>query len=308
MKLTDDIINYAIRSLTISNMPEDTFLKYKPIQKFIAGVGGDVKKFLREDKGCIVALGDDGFFYGKGLHQWLLKEGLKITFAPMDDEGQGLEEEKVKGRKVLIVDNDIISGKGYKRAVEAMRSKKAELKIKDIKFAVLCDRMGLADFSVEGYSGYAPWSLKELDGLDLKIIQALSKNGRESLVEIAKEIHLSPVGVKNRVEKLQKQGILKIQGLLNLRKFYSVSAQIEIEATGDIVSSLIEKFGKSPLVYHLVRTSGRYNLVVSIAAPNLETIEEFIEQEIRANPGVNHLEVNVGSLPIIPKTWDPPIT
>ena len=288
-------------------MPKNTLLKYKPIQKFIKGVGKDIKKFFGKDKGCIIALGDDGVFYGEGLYQWLAKEGLKVNLTFMSDAGEGLETDKLKGRKVLIVDNDVVSGKGYKKAMEVMRGKREQLKIKDIKFAALCDRVGLADFSVEGYSGYAPWSLKKLDGLDLKIIQSLARNGRKSFVEIAKQIGLSPVGVKNRVEKLRQENVLNIQGLLNIEKFYSVSAQIEIEADNKTLSNLIERFEKFPLVYNLVKTSGRYNLMVSIVAPKLESIESFIAREIRGEPGVKHIEVNVGELPIIPKSWNPAI-
>jgi len=282
-------------------------LDFKPIKKLVEGIGRDVKKYLGRDKACIIGLGDDGVFYGLGLYQWLTKQKKGITFTTMEDNGKGLEEEKVKGRKVLIVDNDIISGKSYKRAMEAMKAKKERLKIKDIKFAVLCDRTGLADFSVEGYSAYAPWSLEKLDGTDLKIIQALAEDGRKSFVEIAKETRLSPVGVKNRVERLINEGVLKIQGSLNIGKCYSVSANIEIEADQKTISQLIEKFEKSPLVYHLVKTSGRYNLLISVIAPNIESIENFIAKEIRSVLGVKHIDVNVGELPIIPKAWNPPI-
>ncbi len=288
-------------------MPKSTLLKFKPIQKFIDGIGKDVKKFFGKDNGSIIGLGDDGVFYGLGLYQWISQKNKKINFTTMDDDGKRLEEEKVKGRKILIADNDIVTGKGYKRTMEMMRAKKERLKLKDIKFAVLCDRTGLADFSVEGYSAYAPWSLEKLDGLDLKIIQALSKDGRKSFVDIAKGTGLSPVGIKNRVERLIDGRVLKIQGLLNMEKVYSVTAHIEIEADGKTINKLIEKFEKSPLVYHLVKTSGRYNLMVSIATPNLASIESFIAKEIRLDPGVKHIEVNVGELPIIPKNWNPPI-
>lgn len=288
-------------------MPKNTLLELKPIQKFINGVGKDINKYFRNDKGCIIGLGDDGFIYGLGLYQWISKKKKNICLTTMDDNGRGLEEEKVKGKKVLIIDNDIISGKSYKRAMEIMRAKKTELKIKDIKFAVLCDRTGLADFSVEGYSAYAPWSLERLDGLDLKIIRALAADGRRSFVEIAKGTRLSPVAIKNRVERLIDDKVLKIQGLLNMEKVYSVSAHIDIEADSGTVSHLIEKFEKSPLVYHLVKTSGRYNLLVGIVTPNLESIENFIAKEIRSELGVKHIEVSIGELPIIPKGWNPPI-
>ena len=289
-------------------MEKNSLLNLKPIQKFIDGIGKDVNKYFKNEKGCIVGLGDDGFIYGLGLYQWLSKKNKKINFTTMDDSGRGLDEEKVKERKVLIVDNDIISGKGYKRTMEAMRAKKGKLKLKDIKFAVLCDRTGLADFSVEGYSAYALWSLERLDGLDLKIIQTLSEDGRKAFVEIAKGTGLSPVGIKNRVERLITDNVLKIQGSLNMEKVYSVTAHVEIEADSKTINRLIEKFEKSPLVYHLVKTSGRYNLMVSIATPNLESIENFIAKEIRKEPEVKHIEVHVGELPIIPKYWNPPFS
>lgn len=289
------------------NMPKNTLLNLKPIQKLINGVGKDVKKYFGKNKSCIIGLEDDGVFYGKGLYEWLGQGKANLNFTTMDDDGRGLEEEKVKDRKVLLVDNDVVSGKGYKRAMETMRLKKEKLKIKDIKYAVLCDRAGLADFSVESYSAYAPWSLERSDGIDLKIIQALAKDGRASLVEIAKGTGLSPVGIKNRVERLIEDRVLKIQGLLNMEKVYSVSAHIEIEADSQTTKRLIEKLEKSPLVYHLVKASGRYNLMVSIVAPNLESIESFIAKKLRTEPGIKHVEVNVGELPIIPKTWNPPI-
>ena len=286
----------------LKNMTKNTLLSLRPIKKLIQGVGKDIKKYFSRDKSCIIGLEDDGVFYGEGLYRWLLKEKAKVVFTTMDDDGKGLEEEKVQGRKVLLVDNDIITGKGFKRAMEAMRLRKERLKIRDIKYAVLCDRTGLADFSVEGYSAYAPWSLERIDGVDLKIIQALSEDGRKSFVEIAKKTRLSPVGIKNRVERLIADGVLKIQGLLNMSKVYSVSAHIEIEADRVTVSRLLAKFEKSPLVYHLVKISGRYNLMTSIAAPNFESIENFIDKEIRKEIGIKHIEVYIGDLPIIPKS------
>lgn len=285
----------------------NNLLKFKPIQKLVKGVGKDVKRYFGKDPGCVIGLGDDGVFYGLGFYQWLKQQKKDLTFTTMDGNGQGLEEEKVRGRKVLIVDNDIISGKSYKRAMETMRTKKATLKIKDIKFGVLCDRVGLADFSVEDYSAFAPWSLERLDGIDLKIIQALSEDGRKSFVEIAREIGLSPVGVKNRVENLINQKILKIQAGLNIEKFHKASSTIGIEADPKTTLKLIEKFKKSPLVYNLVETSGHHNLIVDIVAPDVETINHFVAKEIRAEPGVIRVEADIGDLPIIPRIWNPPI-
>jgi len=153
---------------------------------------------------------------------------------------------------------------------------------------------------------HTPWSISQLDDIDLKILQALYQDGRKSFVKIAKDTKLSSVGVKNRVEKLIAEDFLKIQGLLNIKKVHSLSATIAIETDKDTFPDLIERFKYLPLIYHLVKTSGRYNLIIGIVVPDLASIENFIGREIRGEPGIKHFEVNIGELPIIPD-WNPTI-
>lgn len=281
----------------------DELLTLKPIQKFIKGLGKQIKKYFGRDKACIIGIGDDGFLYGKGLYQWLCKRGncQKITFTAMDDTGQGLEEQKLRGRKALLVDNDIITGTAYHRTMNFLRKRKDRLKIKDIKFAVLCDRMALADFSIEQYPSPSSWNIKDLDRTDMEIIRSLSQDGRKSFVEIAKEVGLSSVGVKKRVERLLEKDLLKIQSSLNTEKFYTTSATVGIEAEPKTISNLIKKFESCPLVYNLVKVSGHHNLIVDFIAPNPKRINDLIEKQIRANPKIRYLDVNLGELPIIPK-------
>jgi len=284
-------------------MKKNTLLSLKPIKKFIDGIGKDVIKYFGKDKACIIGLEDDGVFYGEGLYFWLSKKNKNITFTTIDDYGKGLEENKVKGRKVLLVDNDIITGKAYRTVMDFMRERKERLKIKDIKFAVLCDRMKMADFSIEDYPAPISWSLKALDEVDLEIIRSLSQDGRKSFVEIAKKTGLTSVGVKNRVEKLIKQDVLKIQGLLNIEKFYSVSATVGIEAPSKVISKLIKKFENCPLVYNLVGfPSGHHqNLIIGLVAPNLKRINDLIAKQLRSEPGIRNIEADIGELPITPK-------
>jgi len=288
-------------------MKKNIFIQLKPIKKFISGVGQDIKKYIDNDKTCIIGFGDDGVFYAEGLFQWLLKEGKKAELTLMDDACEGLEESKLKGTKVLIVDNDIITGSGYRKAMEKIREKKEKLNIKDIKFAVLCDRVGLADFSVEGYPAPISWSLRELDETDFKIIEVLLKNGRKSFIDIAKEANLTSAGIKNRVEKLIKNGILEIRGLINLEKFFKISASIGIEGEPKTISRLVKKFKFCPLVYHLNRVSGSHNLVMSIAASDPKRVEYFVDTKIRSESGIRHIEVNIGGLPEIPQLAPLPI-
>ncbi len=50
---------------------------------------------------------------------------------------------------------------------------------------------------------------KSLDDTDMKIINALKKNGRISMTELGKQVFLTSQAVKNRLERLQDLGIVQ---------------------------------------------------------------------------------------------------
>ena len=280
-------------------------MEFEPVKQFIEVVGKDVGKYFGKDDACIIYLRPDGVFYGQGLYQWLSEEKKNLLITSMADDGSDLDESKVKGRKVLVVDKDVVTGKGYKRAMDALRIRRKEIGIKDIKFATFSDRVGLADFFVGKYSPEAIWHLEELDAVDLKIIQYLSQNGREPFAKIAQKLRLSSVAVKNRVDKLLEEKIIRIQAGLQIDQFYTMAAQINVEADVKTIEQLIEKLEKHQEVYQLARVVGRYNFVVGVLAHNLENIEEFVENEIRVMPGVKQIIVSTGEIPIVPKTIFP---
>jgi len=151
-----------------------SILEFETIQKFLNTVGKDIENYFGKDKGALVYLEPNGVWYAEGLHEWLVKEKKKdITISTMEDDGSGLEEKKVRGRKVLIVDADIITGKAYKRSMEGLRVRKKELQIQDVAFAAYIDRVGLANFAVWKYSSEKIWHVDELDAMDLQIISLL---------------------------------------------------------------------------------------------------------------------------------------
>lgn len=277
-------------------------LAFEPIKGFIDAVGGSVKQYFGKDDACIIYLRPDGVFYAQGLYQWLTEKKKNIVIGAMEDDGADLDENLVKGRKVLIVDNDVVTGKGYKRSMETLRVRRKELRIKDIKFAAFSDRVGLADFSVAKYSAEAIWSFAELDAIDLKILQCLAKDGREALADVGKKVNLSSVAVKNRLEKLLRQKIVSIEAAFNIEQFYTMCVQIYIETDEKTVDQLIEKFTKRQEVFMLVRVTGVYNLLVGVLGAKWQNIQDFIESEIRPIPAVRKIFISTGEAPVIPKT------
>jgi Lrp/AsnC family transcriptional regulator, leucine-responsive regulatory protein len=281
-------------------------LAFEPIKKFIDTNGKGIEEYFGKQDAAIVALRPDGLFYGEALYTWLQKKGKKnIVFASMEDDAADLHGSVVEGRKVLIVNNDVVTGKSYKRSTEALRLKKKEWDIKDVKFAAYYDRIGFADFSVDKYSAEAIWRFEDLDAVDVKIIQSLARDGREALAEIGKRVSLSSVTIKNRLDRLLKEKVVKIEARLNIDQFYAMSATIYLEADAKTVERLIEKFEGRQEVFLLVRVTGTYNLLIGVLGYVWKGIEEFVEKEIRSESGVKRLALTAGETPILPKTIPP---
>lgn len=286
----------------MKNTPE---LQFEPVMQFIKTVGAPVERYFGKDPACILYLYPHGTFYGTGLYHWLKARKKDVVFARLEDDASDLKKELVRGRKVLIVDGDVITGKAYKRSMEELRFQKEHYGIKDIKFATYVDRKGLADFSVWNYNAEAMWHFQELDAIDLKIISFLKEDGRMSFAEIAKKLRVSGVAVKNRVDLLIKRKVLQIQGRLVAEQFYAMSAAIQIDADQKAVVLLVQKLRHIQEVYHLVKRSGNYTLAVGILVRSLEEIESFVESQVRSVPGVRSIDVHIGEVPIIPKTFSP---
>jgi hypoxanthine phosphoribosyltransferase len=169
----------------------------KVIERFIKGIEKEVVAWMGSDPLCIIGLEPDGVFYAEGLYQYLRKiyGAEKVAFLPMNREGIGLWQEAVRGRKVLLIDNDIIEGKTYERAMSMLKSVKNSLRIKDIKFAVLEDRKGLADF-VSGFTSSLSYKVcnyckkifpsHDSSSLGFSLEQSFCKNCRHSGQEIVR--------------------------------------------------------------------------------------------------------------------------
>jgi len=132
------------------------------IQKFIDSIQREVLEWVGEDPVTIIGIMPDGVFYAKPLVEFLKSYCNSVEYAELDKEqlvsakkqvmlkdeyGNDLNEEKLRKRKILMVDNDIVTGKTYKNSLNLIKSKQADLEIKEVKFAVFEDRLGAADFA-----------------------------------------------------------------------------------------------------------------------------------------------------------------
>lgn len=137
--------------------------------------------------------------------------------------------------------------------------------------------------------------LDGLDGLDRKIVQLLIRNARISYSEIGKEIGISRVAVKMRVQALEKKGIIEeYTTIINPQKISgAVSCYFEIETLPDTLNKTAELLSRNDSITQIYRVTGKSRLHVHAVTASNKEMEELITGTIDRLPGVKECTCNM---------------
>jgi DNA-binding Lrp family transcriptional regulator len=122
----------------------------------------------------------------------------------------------------------------------------------------------------------------------------LQENGRIPISKIAESVGFSVMGVKKRVEKLEKSNLLKIRSLLNIKNLGVKLAIIAIEMkNAEFVEKTIDKFRNCPRVLRFFVTTGSFNLFAIIVAEDYHTLESISLEKcsLRNQEGIKRFEI-----------------
>jgi len=118
----------------------------------------------------------------------------------------------------------------------------------------------------------------ELDKIDHKIIQMLLQDGRVSFSAIAKEVQLTDVAIKKRVDGLVRKGVINsINANLNLKVLgYQNPIFVQMRTEASKSKDLAKKLSSYDYVLELYNVIGEYNLLAKLVVPDLDSAENYI--------------------------------
>lgn len=134
----------------------------------------------------------------------------------------------------------------------------------------------------------------ELDTLDRAIIAALIDDGRQTQVQLAERIPLSPTAIARRIRALEEAGI--IEGYharidrhalgLDMRVIVQVSLKSQ---NAELFAAFEQAVAKAPSVVSCHLMSGEDDYLVTVLARDLADFERIHKQELSRLPGVARL-------------------
>ncbi len=131
----------------------------------------------------------------------------------------------------------------------------------------------------------------KLDEIDLQIIEALQKDGREAFAQIAERLSVSPGMIRQRYNRLVELGILKVVAVTNpLRMGVRTMALIGIRTDGTRMLEVAQKISALDEVVYMVVVSGRFDIIAEVFCHDHEDLLKFMTEKLYRIEGVRETE------------------
>lgn len=117
------------------------------------------------------------------------------------------------------------------------------------------------------------------DLINEKILNVLEKNSRITINELSKQVNLSPPAVKERINKMEEQGII-IDYTINIdykKLGYDVEILIEIVIKNNRYKDFKEFISEQDNVEFCYRVSGEACFLFKVRLENMDAVESFID-------------------------------
>ncbi|HTQ17003.1 Lrp/AsnC family transcriptional regulator [Mycobacterium sp.] len=128
----------------------------------------------------------------------------------------------------------------------------------------------------------------QLDEIDRRLIRELTKDGRISMLELAKRAHVSRTHVYSRIEQLQRSGVIEgFTARINLeRAGFATSALIALSIQQDSWRGLSEKLRSLRYVERFALVGGDFDVIVVVRTPDNATLRDVVLERIHSLAGI----------------------
>ncbi|GGH84119.1 DNA-binding Lrp family transcriptional regulator [Pullulanibacillus pueri] len=134
-----------------------------------------------------------------------------------------------------------------------------------------------------------------IDDIDKRILELLTENGRMSYVDIGKELSMSRVSVRERVNQLSEKGIIeKFSVVINSELAgKTVSAFFEVDCEPSSLVTVAETLVNNPVVASCYQMTGPSTLHMHVLVEDFQALEKFINEEIYTLEGITRVDSHI---------------
>ena len=141
-------------------------------------------------------------------------------------------------------------------------------------------------------------SFVDLDKTDIKILKILQKEGRLSVVRLAKRVNLTTTPCAERLKRLERKGVIKdYQANINPDKVslqISIFIQIRLDQTSmSVFDRFTEAVKDIPEIEESYLLTGSFDAMIKVRVADMSDYRQFMSTELRRLPGIIHSQSQV---------------
>ena len=131
--------------------------------------------------------------------------------------------------------------------------------------------------------------------MDRRILNILQRDARLSFRNVARRLKVSDATVRSRVARLEKNNIIKgFSALVDPQRVgMEIIGLVHLEVTAEVQAKLTETLNAIDEVKLVMETGEQQNLILFVAFPTRDALNQFLEQHIRGKAGIQLLTVTV---------------
>lgn len=135
----------------------------------------------------------------------------------------------------------------------------------------------------------------KIDETDVKILEILKKDGRCSYSDIAEEVHLSRVAVRDRIILMQEKGVIKgFTVQINCEAYDKhVSVYFDIEVDPHELNNIAEKLMLMEDIAIVSQHTGTTGLHVHAYLDRMEHLGKFMDEHLYSIKGVKNVHSHI---------------
>ncbi|MBT1517366.1 Lrp/AsnC family transcriptional regulator [Bradyrhizobium sp. SRL28] len=135
----------------------------------------------------------------------------------------------------------------------------------------------------------------ELDKIDVRLLDLVQHNNRQSSEELGAKVGLSASGVQRRLKRLRSEGVIEADVSIispnAIGRTVTVSVLISFErARADIVDRFKRAICKMPEVMCGFYITGQADFLLLVTSTNMEEYEQFTRRLVHENPDIKRFE------------------
>ncbi|MGH8736859.1 MAG: Lrp/AsnC family transcriptional regulator [Burkholderiales bacterium] len=132
-----------------------------------------------------------------------------------------------------------------------------------------------------------------LSSVDIKIIRCLQRDARGSLVKVAAELRMPESTIRNRVNRLVRQGLIEFAVVTNPLRFgYQIWAIIEIQAQPTKIRAVAKRLAAISEIHLVGIMTGSYDIYAGALFRDNQELLEFITDTLARIPGIQRISTS----------------